>query len=126
MVDFATVQFKMFTPDAKGHTLYENLKIVEKTGFTPPELIEYEKKLCPVECAEVWQDFTELSASRQQTWEGPCPITFSDIVAWCRVTGKQPSTFRSDVIFAIDKAWLDNYYKNQEKLRKQTTNNKKK
>ena len=125
MVEYAKEQFKMFTPDARGTTLYDSLKIVEKAGFKPAELVKFESALLPSDCAEIWQDFTELSASRQQTSEGPCPIVYRDIVAWASLSNKNISAYRCDVLFAIDRAWLDNYYKNQEKLRKQSSSKKK-
>ena len=126
VVSYAKQQFKMFTQDAKGITLYESLKTAEKAGFKPPELIEFENTLLPSDCAEVWQDFMELSNSRSQSENGPNGLTYQDIVAWNSIVGKQPSSFRSEVLFAIDREWTSNFYKNQEKIRKQMSKQKRK
>lgn len=126
VVSYAKQQFKMFTQDAKGITLYESLKTAEKAGFKPPELIEFESTLLPSDCAEVWQDFMELSNSRGQTENGPSGITYQDIMAWSNAVGKSPSSFHSEILFSIDREWTSNFYKNQEKIRKQMSKQKRK
>ena len=115
----------MFSLDAKGNTLYSSLKVAEKAGIKPKELIEFEETLLPSDCAESWQDFLELSNARQYTTEGPCSLSYRDIIDWGEVVGKEYSAFQSDIIFAIDKVWTKHYYENKEKISKQMSKNKK-
>ena len=119
VVSYAEVQFKMFTKDAKGNTLYSSLKVAEKAGIKPKELIEYENTLLPSDCAEIWQDYLELSLSRSHTADGPCGLTYNDLVAWMSLSGKKLNSFQSDVLLAVDATWLSNFYKNKEKISKQ-------
>jgi len=116
----------MFSLDAKGNTLYDSLKAAERAGIKPKELIEFENTILPSDCAEAWQDFLELSNSRQYTADGPCSISYRDIGDWGRVVGKEYSAFQSDVLFAIDKVWTKHYYENQEKIKKQMSSKNKK
>ncbi|MBB4123282.1 phage tail assembly chaperone [Martelella radicis] len=54
----------------------------------------------------LWQWFCELSATRTWNANGPNPISFAEIIAYCRVTGWPISRVHVDILQAMDAAWL--------------------
>jgi len=84
--------------------LREHLEQVEKsTGKTPEELIGPE---FPDIVAHVWAAFLDLHKGRSYGMSGGNPLTWSDIAAWCNLTGIVLSSWEVDTIKALDMAWV--------------------
>lgn len=52
----------------------------------------------------LWRWFAELDNDRGDTGDGPAPITYQDIEAWARLTGRKPRPWEVGVIKALDTA----------------------
>lgn len=61
---------------------------------------------CPARLDYVFVWFCELSASRGGSGFGFNPLSFSEIDAWCRRTGRDPDAFETRCLFALDAHWL--------------------
>lgn len=53
----------------------------------------------------LWEWFGELADARSGGM-GPGPITFQDIDAWARLTGRHPTPWEVSVIRQLDGLWL--------------------
>lgn len=54
----------------------------------------------------VWDWFLELHQRRGVGAMGPAPITWPDLDAWCRRTGRNPAAWELDVIAVLDNAFF--------------------
>lgn len=80
------------------------LEQVEKTlGVTPPELIAPD---FPDLLLYLWEAFLDLHKGRSYGMNGGNPLTWSDIVAWCNLTGIVLSSWEVTTIKALDMAWV--------------------
>jgi hypothetical protein len=61
-------------------------------------------RLPPVPAAlqHVWEWFGELSSSRSGNGGGPNPLSFVEIEAWARLTGRLPAPREVQAIMALD------------------------
>ncbi|WP_146203698.1 hypothetical protein [Azospirillum sp. TSO5] len=59
----------------------------------------------PWDLRHLWEWFSELSDARGGGM-GPSPITYQDILAWSRLTGRRPSPWEVSVIRELDSLWL--------------------
>lgn len=55
----------------------------------------------------LWEMFLEVGRSRGASMVGLNPISYPDIDAWARLTGRAPDALEVDALFAIDAAWRD-------------------
>lgn len=58
----------------------------------------------------LWQAFLELDAARQFHAHGPCPISFAEIEAWCRVKRYPLQPRHVDVLQAMDAEMVRHLY----------------
>jgi hypothetical protein len=56
--------------------------------------------------AHVWLWFCELAGARQGSGFGPLPLAWSDIAAWQRLTGANPTPDDIRLIRTLDQACL--------------------
>ncbi|MBN9525785.1 MAG: hypothetical protein J0H82_06270 [Alphaproteobacteria bacterium] len=54
----------------------------------------------------LWGWFNELSDARGAGGLGPAPISYPDILAWSRLTGRRPAPWEIGVIKALDLVYL--------------------
>lgn len=69
------------------------------TGQTPLELID---PGCPALVEHVWFWFLDLSRSRGGSGFGANALSFSEIAAWCALSGERPSPYEVELIRALD------------------------
>lgn len=55
----------------------------------------------------LWRQFTSLHRARTSNGWGPNPITWSELDAYCRLTGVQLDPWEVEAIRALDEAFLD-------------------
>lgn len=60
-----------------------------------------------------WQWFAELSASRSYGMAGPDPLSFAEIEAWARLKRWPLEERHVDLIWALDRTWIDHAYARQ-------------
>jgi len=73
------------------------------TGRTPPELVAPE---FPDIVSHVWEAFLDLHKGRSYGMSGGNPLTWTDIQAWCNLTGIVLSSWEVNTIKALDMAWV--------------------
>lgn len=61
--------------------------------------------------------FWDLNASRSQGFDGPLPLTFSELSAWREMTGEMPSREELSIIRQMDQAYLSALAKEREDQR---------
>lgn len=55
----------------------------------------------------LWKAFLELSGTRTYSMAGPNPIQPSEVLAWCRLKAIPLEPRHVEIIFAMDRVWLD-------------------
>lgn len=86
-------------------TLREHFtSVYNQTGVMPPELAN--EKEVPPPVRYIWQWFEELHTARGGSGFGPSPISFCEIDAWARLTGRLPEAWEVQVIKDIDVCYL--------------------
>ena len=63
-------------------------------GPEMPQALEY-----------LWEWFLELNASRSVGMHGLAAITYQDIDAWARLTGREPDPLEVQALMQLDTAW---------------------
>lgn len=58
----------------------------------------------------LWNIFTKLSATRTYHMSGPNPISYTEIAAFCNLTGQPLQPNHVEIIRALDDAWLEYSY----------------
>ena len=61
---------------------------------------------CPPQFAYLLAWWGELSATRSAGLAGPAPISYLEVEAWARLTGRAPSIRQVGLLRAIDNAYL--------------------
>jgi len=85
-------------------TQREHLEQVEKMlGEAPPELISPD---FPDVAAHLWAAFLDIHKGRSYGMSGGNPRSWSDIAAWCNLTGIVLSSWDVETIKALDMAWV--------------------
>ena len=94
----------MSKPDSKGVSLRTSLERVrEFTGQTPPELAD--EKALPVLAMDWWEMWIEMDKGRQVTMNIQ-PISWVDMEAWARLSGRILTTLDVSALRAIDAAYV--------------------
>jgi hypothetical protein len=88
--------------------LLEHLKAAERASGKTPEFLLKAPAL-PKGCEELWRIFSELHACRGSTGFGPMRITYVDLDAYQRVTGKRLQPWELAAIRKADAAYLDHW-----------------
>jgi len=61
----------------------------------------------PWPVAHVWEWFVaELSPRRSSSGFGANPLSFADIEAWARLTGRRPTSFEARLLMQLDDAMV--------------------
>lgn len=60
----------------------------------------------PAWALPIWELFCALSAARQPGFSGPCPLSYLEIEAYCRLTGIEVSPFMLAALRALDAAFV--------------------
>ena len=58
----------------------------------------------PAALQHIWDWFGELSAARSGNGGGPNPLSFVEIEAWARLTGRLPASREVQALMALDQA----------------------
>lgn len=69
-------------------------------------MAELDAAPCPPGLDYVFVWFCELNAARGGSGFGFNPLSFTELDAWCRVTGREIDAFEARCLFALDGAWL--------------------
>ena len=104
MIAYAEHVFRLSMTDASGVSEREHLEQVEKaTGKRPAAL---DGPPLPEIADPVWTTFASLHARRNSGMEGPQPLSYEAILAWCNLYGIRLSLWEMEVIEALDALWL--------------------
>ena len=88
-----------------GATERDHLEQVYKqTGVKPKEL-ENEHNF-PSILSHVWSAFVHISNGRSAGFSGPNPIQYSEIKAWCELTGTPLSSWHVEIIKLLDSKYI--------------------
>jgi len=60
----------------------------------------------PAACAYVWTWFCELHAARGYHQAGPNPISYAELDAWARLTGRRLTPWEVAALRTLDQAWM--------------------
>lgn len=77
--------------------------VARMTGTRPPEL---DGPALPECLAHVWAWFVELAAARQGNGFSALPLSWSDMAAWQRLTGADPSPDEVRLLRRLDQLAL--------------------
>ena len=58
----------------------------------------------------LWNIFMKLAATRSYHMAGPNPISYTEIAAFCNLTGQPLQPNHVEIIRALDDAWLEYSY----------------
>lgn len=61
---------------------------------------------CPREIFYLLRWFNELAAGRSHNGWGPNPISWSDIAAWCSLTGTAIAPWETRALITLDSEWM--------------------
>jgi hypothetical protein len=112
LVNFTKNELKLSEKQKDGATYREHLKAVEEmTGITPQELTTVEVSHIIM---YLWEWFLDLNSTRQSGM-GMNAISYSEICAWCELTGNRPSPYEIRVIKLLDRVYLEHYNSKQDK-----------
>lgn len=112
LVNFTKNELRLSEKQKDGATYREHLKAVEEmTGITPQELTTVEVSHIIM---YLWEWFLDLNSTRQSGM-GMNAISYSEICAWCELTGNRPSPYEIRVIKLLDRVYLEHYNSKQDK-----------
>jgi hypothetical protein len=76
---------------------------MEKQGLEGPE--ELVLPDFPEVFGVVWEKFLDISSSRSVGFQGPLPISYSDMYYWSKITGWKLAPWEIKVIKRLDAVW---------------------
>lgn len=108
----AAFQFELSAPQADGTSLREHLEaFAERNGRPHPMLAE--GPALPEGCGELWRMFLTLHARRGSSGFGASRITFADLDAFQRVTGRRLASWEVEAIMRADDEFIASKGKTQ-------------
>ena len=103
LIAYALHEIALSRRDKDGVSEREHLLAAQRMlGQQMPELVSPH---IPDWALYLWDWFRELSQGRQGGL-GPSPLSWSDILAWAKLTGRRLSPWETHTLRAIDAAWL--------------------
>lgn len=98
-MDFARFEFRMAKPGKDGVPFGEKMRALGASVLdqAPP---------CPPALAHVWEWFQSLNTGRTGSGFGMNPLTFSEISAWCALTGNTLTPWEVDLLKTLDVLYL--------------------
>lgn len=103
LCEYAEKRFEL-AKDVDGSSLHDHLdKVYEQTGEIPEEL-----ELPEVDSMQmdIWEKFLSLHRGRGHGINGPCPLSYQDILAWTQVTRRSLEPWEVEVVMAVDQTYL--------------------
>jgi hypothetical protein len=111
LINFAKHELELSSKQKDGSTLKEQLESIKRqTGVTPPQL---ECEPIPDCVVYLWEFILDLNSTRQSGM-GVNAISYTEIVAWCTLTGNKLSPYETRVIKMLDRVFLEHYNKQSE------------
>jgi len=87
-----------------GHTYREHC---ERAAFLSARAREeLQGPELPPGCGYVWTWFCELHAARGGNGYGPNPISYAEIEAWARLTGRHLTPWEVAALRVLDQVWM--------------------
>lgn len=90
----------------EGVPLRDHLLLVKEQKGENAVLEELELPDFPEIFRGVWDKFLDLSSSRSVGFDGPLPISYSEMYYWSKMTGWQLSKIEIRAIRRLDKVWF--------------------
>lgn len=86
-------------------------QLAKSTGVRPEVLAASTTPIPPFpqELQFLWKCYRELSATRRSNWNGPEPIAYMDILAWCLLHHVQFELWELDTLRSLDDVSLRTY-----------------
>jgi len=78
-------------------------QVQRQTGKTPKEL---ESPPFPTLVSHIWSAFIALSSARTNGYNGPNPLTYTDIKAWAELTNSYVSSRDVEAIKLLDTVFI--------------------
>jgi len=104
LVAAAEHEFRLMVVSKSGTSRRAMLEQVAKTtGHRPADL---DGPGMPRAAQHVWEWFLELCSGRAPGFNGPAPISWGDLKAWCDLTGSEPRPHEVGMLRALDAAFL--------------------
>lgn len=99
-----------------GASLKDHLLLIHKTTGKKPKELDNLIEL-PPEFAKVWEDFINLSSSRQSGF-GISPLTYTEIKSYTELMGIELEPWEVNMIKLFDRVTVSEVNKQQEKKSK--------
>lgn len=105
MLAFAERQFQLAQRGEDGVSLGEKLEHVARSTGKVPAMLAEQPEL-PSAGEHLWAWFCELSEGRSGNGFGPNPLFWSEIQAWCEVTGRTLRAWEIRILRRMDVLFL--------------------
>ena len=124
LISFCKQEFELNSKSSGKSSLREQLELIKKkTGKLPDE---YETLLeCPAYLSDVWRYFLQLHSKRTSNGFGINAISYSEVLAFCKLKGVYLQPYEVDLIMQLDNVCLDFYAKEQEQDRQKQEDKRK-
>ena len=92
----------MRTLQEDGHSTRDHLQALVRAGRKRPE--ELDGPQFPDEIGYLWDWFGELDRTRDLGPHGPRALSYMEVDAWARLTGRSPMPHEVDALMVLDGA----------------------
>ena len=104
MLSFAEHQFKLAKPNEDGKSMREHLEQVEKQ--LGREIEELNGPRLPDILSSLWTYFLSINQGRSAGFSGPNSLSYTDIKAWCELTGTPLDAREVQTIKLLDSVYI--------------------
>lgn len=91
--------------DKNGVTEREHLEQIEKATGRRPDFLDGPE--IPTLAEPVWDYFRQMHGRRTYGMEGPHPLTYESILAWCNLYAIRLSWWEMEAVESLDTTWLN-------------------
>lgn len=107
-MEFARLQFALSVPEGDAGTRRDHLEAAARSGSSAAQAeLDEAAAAVPGAGRYLWEWFLELHSARGSTGFGPAAISWSEIDAWARLSGRRPTSMEVAAIRALDHAYLE-------------------
>lgn len=107
-MEFARLQFALSVPEGDAGTRRDHIEAAARSGSAAAQAeLDEAAAADPGASRYLWDWFLELHSARGSTGFGPAALSYSEIEAWARLTGRRPSALEVFALKGLDQAYLE-------------------